>query len=299
MITSGQFRLFRFAGIQVYLHWSWFLVALFEIEARAGAYSAPGWNVLEYLALFAIVTVHEFGHALACRSVGGTPERIMLWPFGGVAYVNPPQRPGATLWSVAAGPLVNVVLAPLLWLLAQALSGVGGANLTEFVHAVELINIGLLIFNILPVYPLDGGQILRSLLWYPLGRAHSLMVSTVLGLVGVSALGVFALRSGDLWLMAISAYIAWNCWQGWKHALVLRQMARLPRRPGLSCPSCETSPPLGLYWRCGNCRQSFDTFATAGLCPTCSRQFDQTVCLDCGRKSSLLAWRPTIVVTAR
>ena len=54
---------------------------------------------------------HEFGHALACRSVGGTADNIMLWPLGGVAYVNPPQRPGATLWSIAAGPLVNVALA--------------------------------------------------------------------------------------------------------------------------------------------------------------------------------------------
>ena len=70
--------------------------------------SVPMLNVLEYLALFGIVLLHEFGHALACRQVGGTADRIMLWPLGGVAYVNPPSRPGATLWSLAAGPLVNV-----------------------------------------------------------------------------------------------------------------------------------------------------------------------------------------------
>jgi Zn-dependent protease len=69
---------------------------------------------LEYLALFSIVLMHEFGHALACRQVGGTADQILLWPFGGVAYVNPPQRPGAMLWSIAAGPLVNVALFPLL-----------------------------------------------------------------------------------------------------------------------------------------------------------------------------------------
>ena len=57
---------------------------------------------------------HEFGHALACRQVGGSANQIILWPLGGVAYVNPPQRPGATLWSIAAGPLVNVALLPVL-----------------------------------------------------------------------------------------------------------------------------------------------------------------------------------------
>src|SRR5437588_7817479 len=111
---QGSIRLFRFAGIDLFLHWSWFLVAAFEISGRAKRYSSLTWNVLEYLALFLIVTLHEFGHALACRQVGGTANRIVLWPLGGVAYVNPPPRAGATLWSIAAGPLVNVVLLPVL-----------------------------------------------------------------------------------------------------------------------------------------------------------------------------------------
>src|ERR1700736_5900417 len=119
-IRQGSIHLFRVAGIDLFLHWSWFLVAAFEISDRAKRYSSLTWNALEYLALFLIVMLHEFGHALACRSVGGTANRITLWPMGGVAYVDPPRRPGATLWSIAAGPLVNVALIPilaaLLWL---------------------------------------------------------------------------------------------------------------------------------------------------------------------------------------
>src|SRR5271170_292377 len=111
---QGSIRLFRIAGIDVYLHWLWFLVAAYEIQNRKGDYSSILWNVLEYLALFVIVTMHEFGHALACRQVGGTANQIVLWPLGGVAYVDPPPRPGAVLWSIAAGPLVNVVLFPVL-----------------------------------------------------------------------------------------------------------------------------------------------------------------------------------------
>ena len=89
---TGSFRIFSFSGIDVFLHWSWFLVAVYEIQGRAGSYSSISWNVFEYLALFLIVTLHEFGHALACRQVGGVANRIVLWPLGGVAYVDPPPR---------------------------------------------------------------------------------------------------------------------------------------------------------------------------------------------------------------
>src|ERR1700719_627339 len=124
-IRQGWIHLFRAAGIDLFLHWSWFLVAAFEIGDRAKGYSSLTWNVLEYLALFLIVMIHEFGHALACRQVGGTANRIILWPLGGVAYVDPPPRPGAMLWSIAAGPLVNValffVLTPV-WVLSQSMA---------------------------------------------------------------------------------------------------------------------------------------------------------------------------------
>ena len=100
---QGSFRLFRVAGIDVFLHWSWFIVAMYEISTRMAHYTSPFWNVAEYLTLFLIVLLHEFGHALACRQVGGTADTIVLLPLGGVAYVNPPQRPGATLWAIAEG----------------------------------------------------------------------------------------------------------------------------------------------------------------------------------------------------
>src|SRR5271165_5367757 len=153
----GSIHLFRFSGIDVFLHWSWFLIAIFEIQLRSGKYTSIGWNVLEYLALFAIVLTHEFGHALACRQVGGVADHIVLWPLGGVAYVNPPPRPGATLWSIAAGPLVNVALLPVLWGLSSSSRSWAGAdpNVVHFLYYIALINTGLLIFNILPIFPLD------------------------------------------------------------------------------------------------------------------------------------------------
>jgi len=90
---QGSFHLFRFAGIDIFLHWSWFVVAVIEVQNRSGSYTSITWNVLEYLALFAIVLMHECGHALACRQVGGHADQIVLWPLGGVAYVDPPPGP--------------------------------------------------------------------------------------------------------------------------------------------------------------------------------------------------------------
>ena len=114
--------------------WSWFLVAAFEINNRAKSYSSLTWNVLEYLALFLIVMLHEYGHALACRQVGGTANHIVLWPLGGVAYVNPPPRPGAMLWSIAAGPLANVALLALVSLLGTVNRSLGLAGTMPNAH---------------------------------------------------------------------------------------------------------------------------------------------------------------------
>jgi Zn-dependent protease len=293
-IRNGSIHLFRFNGIDLFLHWSWFLVAVYEINGRAKDYSSITWNVMEYLALFLIVMLHEFGHALACRQVGGTANRIVLWPLGGVAYVNPPQRPGATLWSIAAGPLVNVAFLVILWSLGMLNRTTGWAdaipNAHPFLRTLWLINLGLLIFNLLPIYPLDGGQILRSLLWFVLGRAHSLMAATVTGFIGVAGLIGLAVWIRSAWFGIIAAFILMNCWSGLQQARALLQIAKLPRTAGFACPSCKTSPPVGAYWKCSHCGQAFDTFQTRGVCPNCKAQFTITKCLDCGAAKPMSEW---------
>jgi len=292
--NQGSFRLLRLAGIELYVHWSWFLVAWYGISQRRGSYTSPIWNVLEYLALFGVVLTHEFGHALACRQVGGRAEQIVLWPLGGVAYVDPPQRPGATLWSIAAGPLVNVILLPVFltiaWLMDRTGLTVSAFNLRVLVQAMIYINFGLLIFNLLPIYPLDGGQILRSLLWFVLGRAWSLMVATVVGLLGVVGLILLAALSQSLWLGVIAVFILLNCWRGLRHALHLTRLARVPRRAGFACPQCQSGPPTGAVWMCGHCHNPFDIFETGGVCPHCQAAFLTTRCLDCGANAPLEAW---------
>lgn len=215
----GALRLFRFFGIEVYLHWTWAVVAAFELYARRAAYGSLLWNAAEYLALFGIIFLHELGHAFACRSVGGTADRIMLWPLGGVAYVRPPRRPGALLWSIAAGPLVHVVLLPVMigGLVAGKAAGVG-ADAAHFLRALAVINGVLLLFNLLPIFPLDGGQILWALLWFVAGRARGFAVAAGIGFFCAAAAVLGALALGDMWLLLIAAFAGSQSWNGLKAA---------------------------------------------------------------------------------
>ena len=237
---QGSFHLFRLAGVDVFLHWSWFVVAAFEISARGRRYPSIAWNVAEYVALFVLVTLHEFGHALACRQVGGTANKIVLWPLGGVAYIDPPPRPAATLWSIAAGPLVNVVLLGFSYALTIWASHSGwrlaAPHAYKLLWAMCFMNLGLLVFNLLPIYPLDGGQILRSLLWFVLGRARSLKVVAVLGLLGAIGLIGTAFWLHSFWIGVISLFILMNCWSGIQHAQILSR---------LQSPSAAVSGRLG------------------------------------------------------
>src|SRR5579862_6802832 len=147
---QGSIHLFRLFGIDVYLHWAWFLAVWYFVSGARG-YTSTSWSILECLSLFLIVLMHEFGHQLACRQVGGQTHDIILWPLGGVAYVSPPQRPGAQLWSIAAGPLVNVALVPVLWLAASLQGQASMPDLQTLLWEVFKINLYLLIFNILPI----------------------------------------------------------------------------------------------------------------------------------------------------
>lgn len=278
----------------MFLHWTWFAFAVIEIGYLRNRYTSPIWSALEYLALFLIVLLHEFGHALACRQVGGTVDRIMLWPLGGVAFVNPPQRPGAMLWSLAAGPLVNVALLPVLggaWLLSRSLGWAHTMpNAYHWLGWVLGINAILLVFNILPIYPLDGGQILRSLLWYVLGRARSLVVATALGFAGAAGLVYFALWMRSSWSLLIAGYMLLNCWGGLKSARAMIRMEKLPRREGFACPNCGAKPPVGALWKCAQCSQTFDTFETQAVCPHCGAQFPNTMCGECQQMHPIGEW---------
>ncbi len=302
LTRDGSFRLFRLAGIDVYLHWTWLLVAFFEIQYRGALreYDTRVWNLIEYLSLFGIVLLHEFGHALACRQVGGIADRIVLWPLGGIAFVNPPPQPGAVLWSIAAGPLVNVCLVPVtagLWFASALLHwGEIYPDFTNYLSVMMGLNLTLLIFNLLPIYPLDGGQILQALLWFFVGRANSLIAVSILGLIGGSGLFILALVlalsevGGSWWLVVIAAFMALQSVAGFHRGRLLSRLLSGPRHTEAVCPSCGTAPLVGKFWRCDECGTMFDTFEQRARCSNCSKLFKVTKCPDCYKKHPIDEW---------
>jgi DNA-directed RNA polymerase subunit RPC12/RpoP len=116
------------------------------------------------------------------------------------------------------------------------------------------------------------------------------MIATIFGLLGVVGFIGLAVYERRPWLGIVAVYMLMICWGGLKHAQDLLKMAKLPRRDGFQCPSCNTAPPVGEYWKCSNCGQAFDTFQTGAVCPNCRTQFPSTRCLDCGHLHPMNQW---------
>jgi Zn-dependent protease len=138
----------RWFGVPVTLHWSWTLFFLYLLA------TAPA-QALVFAALFLIVLLHECGHCLAARWFKAPADSIVLYPFGGAANVSLPPSAKAEFWIAIAGPLVNLLLVPVLLMLAP---------FSDTLAMIGFINVGMLIFNLLPAFPMDGGRILRSFL---------------------------------------------------------------------------------------------------------------------------------------
>jgi len=315
--TAGSIHLMRLWGIDVFLHWSWFLIAFVLISTRRptapeGADSGDAvtylfyfWRAVEYVALFGIVLMHEFGHALACRSVGGKADTIVLWPLGGIAFVSPPARPAALLWTIVAGPLVNLVLLVPCGLCWYLLGPDAWPALREVLLALTIINLVLFVFNMMPVYPLDGGQIVHALLWFFLGRWRSLQIASAVGsFVGVSLFAFLTALvllnqvevGAVLMLGLILLFILMQSLNAFRVASHYLAVELLPPRQDCACPHCLRAPPRGRHWLCHECQTRFDTFETRGQCPGCGAWYLDTACPHCQHSNHIDRWflyRPT------
>ncbi|MBS0663309.1 MAG: site-2 protease family protein [Verrucomicrobia bacterium] len=160
-------NLFRIRGIQLALHGSFLLLlAYVAVDGwQDGGWEQMAWSVATLVAFFACVVLHELGHSLTAMRFGVGVRRILLMPIGGMAeFDRIPRQPVRELLITLAGPAVNFVIAAALWPLVGFGTGEYPANLTGFGQLLLHANLIMGSFNLLPVFPMDGGRILRALL---------------------------------------------------------------------------------------------------------------------------------------
>lgn len=220
-MLGGSITIARVAGIPIRIHWTFalLLVWIVVLEAKGnGSVASALVSTLFVLVIFLCVTLHELGHALAAKVYGVRTRSITLLPIGGVAALERiPEKPMQELVIAVAGPLVNVVIAGAL-LAGLALRGglqdvltlgVPGTDIGKFLASVAAVNIWLVLFNMIPAFPMDGGRVLRALLASIVDYAPATRVAALVG-QGVALLmalaGIF--YNPLLLLIALFVWIA-------------------------------------------------------------------------------------------
>jgi Zn-dependent protease len=232
-LVSGSVPLFTVFGIRVRAHASLIIAMVLVLVFGVGGFGNTFLGRLEALsALFLIVLLHEFGHCFTARWVGGSADDILMTPLGGLAFARPPRRPLPTFLTVAGGPAVNVLICLVTggylvalgyWLpinIFKWSTYVGGGHgivsvpydaLNFFILLVFSTSWILLVFNLLPIYPLDGGQMLQAILWPRVGYYKSLKFAAITGMIGAGVLALYGIfTSFMLVLLAMSCIM--YCW---------------------------------------------------------------------------------------
>lgn len=198
--------------IRIHVTFLLFLVWLWGVYFRQGGSEAAWQGTAFIVILFFCVLLHEFGHVLAARRYGVETEDVTLWPFGGIANMERmPEKPSEELIVSIAGPLVNVVIALLL---ALYLGGrVDSQQLGEFdspalsmAAKVMWANVVLVLFNMIPAFPMDGGRVLRALLAMGLGNARATELAAWIGQAFAVIFAVVGIFYGPM-LIVIGIFI--------------------------------------------------------------------------------------------
>lgn len=203
-------------GINVFIHWTFWLLPLWVIFTWEGSAVIPLWmNLLIIAALFACIVLHELGHALTAQHFGIRTRNITLSPLGGIAQLERMSRnPWEEFCIAIAGPLVNVVIAMVLGVFVLGAFGflpnAVDSLAWRFVSVLLALNVVMVVFNLIPAFPMDGGRVLRAILASSMGLLPATRVAVVVGTlfaVVMGVVGVFVL--GNPWLMLIALFVIW------------------------------------------------------------------------------------------
>lgn len=213
--------LFTIRGIAIKVHITFLLLIAYDVWVwREQGITGMLFGVTLTILLFVCVTLHELGHAMAARSVGVPVSEILLLPIGGLAFLgNLPRRPWHDLWIAVAGPLVNVVISAILAFVVRPDASTYNVNvfmvpdattvpsLQLALQALFTANVMLVIFNLLPALPLDGGRIIRSLLSMLIGERRGSVVAAFVGQSVAVVMAIIGIMSGDFMLPFVAYFI--------------------------------------------------------------------------------------------
>lgn len=210
-----SYRIGKIFGSEVRIHVTFVLLLLW---IGLSAYSAEGFgaailNVLFVMALFLCVVLHEFGHALMARRYGISTPDITLLPIGGVARLERmPEDPRQEILVALAGPAVNVVIWAILIVIIGAETGFAQLESldtagSDFLAQLAAVNLLLVLFNMIPAFPMDGGRVFRAVLTIWLGRERATSAAATIGQTIAVLFALLGILSGNLLLLLIAFFI--------------------------------------------------------------------------------------------
>ena len=238
---KGGIEIFKVAGIQVAIDYSWLVIFALILWSLAAGYfpgEYPGYSTGTYWLVGLVATIlffgsvlgHELCHAAMGNRLGEEVHRITLFIFGGMAELEHEPTSGIDELKIAAvGPLSSIVMAGIFWLIALGIPAAGATALWKAVFSyLAFINLALALFNLLPGFPLDGGRLLRAALWMRWGDLRRATAAAAdwgntiaWGMIAFGAMEIFAgVLIGGMWLIFIGLFLRSAASSGYQSMIV-------------------------------------------------------------------------------
>jgi Zn-dependent protease len=225
---AGTFRVFRLLGFDILVHWSWVIIVLLLAWSLASSYLPdlyPEWpgrrrwavGIVTSLLFFSSVLAHELAHAVVARRVGAEVRHITLYIFGGASALADEPRTAREEFRIAiAGPVMSLLAAGLYGLVWLGTKQAGLRSVYPVAGYLAYINLFVAVLNLLPGFPLDGGRVLRAVLW---GMKRNMLEATrIAGAVGrlfaglLIGIGLFVVVQGGVLTGIWCMFIGWFLW---------------------------------------------------------------------------------------
>ncbi len=231
----GSLKIFTWFGIPVFVHWSFgliFIYILWHAYSNGLSLVDTAWMSGLFMAIFGCVLLHEYGHALAARRYGVRTRDIVLMPIGGMARLERmPEKPLQEFVVAIAGPMVNVVIFLLMVIGITVLAqpeqletiraavlaettgepleetGIEVSKLLQYSINFAISNLILVVFNMIPAFPMDGGRVLRALLSMRIGRAKATRIASWIGQGFAVLFAIWGIYSGNFMLALLGVFV--------------------------------------------------------------------------------------------